>query len=559
MNYCKMFPIGIFRRPQPQAEIKKEDENEEIYSGEEPLTSSEWSELSSCETPQESDSDGFEVIKNKHKFAKNALEVEPHVNNEADDVTDTTNESDVAQDVVKDVKTDVGDKDTSDVTNDVADVSCKDADVTNLSDDITSETVPCDCIKLSKVEEKDNETQKSGDEKIKDLFDSKLKMDQNNCTAMIVWKKAARKGLQLSLTKLLILGVQLFVIIFSLTYTCAHEMPGQSGHEVHLRSCDQDLLQSHDSLKSCDQVLDLPASHTGKYSSLNEIGVPELSRQSVHVKDPKYVASVITDLIQAGDNKLQVVADFDFTLSCFIKNGEKCVSCHKALDDSPLLPDDYRNQAHALRDHYYPLEIDPHLTKEEKFPLMEEWWNKSHQLLIDYKLSRHDIEEIVQNSKLFLRQGCTDTFELLHKHGIPLMIFSAGLGDIIKEAIAHQATMYDNMKIVGNFMAFDNKGIITGFQGKNIHSLNKNESALSHADGYFQKLSHRDGLILLGDNLGDLHMADGAEHIKTKLTIGFLNDKIDERLESYKNSYDIVIVGDETLDIPNAILKAIFK
>ena len=64
-----------------------------------------------------------------------------------------------------------------------------------------------------------------------------------------------------------------------------------------------------------------------------------------------------------------------------------------------------------------------------------------------------------------------------------------------------------------------------GWKGEMIHVFNKNESAVHDSD-YFQKLSHCVNVLLMGDSLGDLHMADGAEHMESKLTIGFLNTRV---------------------------------
>ncbi len=35
--------------------------------------------------------------------------------------------------------------------------------------------------------------------------------------------------------------------------------------------------------------------------------------------------------------------------------------------------------------------------------------------------------------------------------------------------------------------------------------------------------------------------------------------QIEERLETYKNAFDIVLVGDETMDVTNAILDKVFQ
>ena len=64
-----------------------------------------------------------------------------------------------------------------------------------------------------------------------------------------------------------------------------------------------------------------------------------------------------------------------------------------------------------------------------------------------------------------------------------------------------------------------------GFCGTLIHVFNKNENAL-HKSDYFEKLMHRDSIILLGDSLGDLRMAHGAPECHNVLTFGFLNDKV---------------------------------
>ena len=65
------------------------------------------------------------------------------------------------------------------------------------------------------------------------------------------------------------------------------------------------------------------------------------------------------------------------------------------------------------------------------------------------------------NFFLFLnRDGCDWTFHQLNEHEIPLLIFSAGLGDVIEETVAQQSAMYDNMRIVSNYMDFNEQVMI---------------------------------------------------------------------------------------------------
>lgn len=56
---------------------------------------------------------------------------------------------------------------------------------------------------------------------------------------------------------------------------------------------------------------------------------------------------------------------------------------------------------------------------------------------------------------LDFREGFEQFFDRLHQHNVPVFIFSAGLGDVLEEII-HQAGVYHpNIKVVSNFMDFD--------------------------------------------------------------------------------------------------------
>ena len=64
-----------------------------------------------------------------------------------------------------------------------------------------------------------------------------------------------------------------------------------------------------------------------------------------------------------------------------------------------------------------------------------------------------------------------------------------------------------------------------GFTDEMIHMYNKNENAI-HSSAYFERLKGRNNVILMGDNVGDLHMADGVENPNVTLRIGFLNQPV---------------------------------
>lgn len=64
-----------------------------------------------------------------------------------------------------------------------------------------------------------------------------------------------------------------------------------------------------------------------------------------------------------------------------------------------------------------------------------------------------------------------------------------------------------------------------GFEGQLIHTFNKNEGALNNCQ-YFSQIDERRNVLLLGDSLGDLRMADGIDNLEICLKIGFLNSKV---------------------------------
>lgn len=53
------------------------------------------------------------------------------------------------------------------------------------------------------------------------------------------------------------------------------------------------------------------------------------------------------------------------------------------------------------------------------------------------------------------REGYEQFFDRLHQHNVPVFIFSAGLGDVLEEIIRQAGVYHTNVKVVSNFMDFD--------------------------------------------------------------------------------------------------------
>lgn len=54
-------------------------------------------------------------------------------------------------------------------------------------------------------------------------------------------------------------------------------------------------------------------------------------------------------------------------------------------------------------------------------------------------------------------------------------------------------------------------------------------------------------------------MADGVANVEHILKIGYINDRVEELLKKYMDSYDIVLVKDESLDGANSVLQKILS
>ncbi|KAM8947188.1 7-methylguanosine phosphate-specific 5'-nucleotidase [Pelodytes ibericus] len=281
-----------------------------------------------------------------------------------------------------------------------------------------------------------------------------------------------------------------------------------------------------------------------------------MNKATVRMRDPEKVQQLIMQLQKGGEKKLQVISDFDMTLSRFGCNGKRCPTCYNIIDNSKVISEDCRKKLKDLFNIYYPLEIDPNRTTEEKYPLMVEWWSKAHTLLCEQKIEKDKLAQLVKDSNPMLREGFEVFFDSLYHNEIPLFIFSAGIGDVLEEIIRQAGVFYPNIKVVSNYMDFDDNGLLTGFKGELIHTYNKNNSVLTDTE-YFQQIKDRSNILLLGDTLGDLTMADGVASLDNILRIGFLNDKVEELTDLFLASYDIVLIQDETLDVANGILKYI--
>jgi 5'-nucleotidase len=273
-----------------------------------------------------------------------------------------------------------------------------------------------------------------------------------------------------------------------------------------------------------------------------------MSFKNVVITNKEKLAALKKRIALGGAEKLHVVSDFDKTLtSCFV-NGTKIPSLISILRDEKYLTPDYPEKAQALYEKYHPLEIDPTVPMVEKQAAMHRWWSEHYALLVKSGLTRNDLAQVAQSKNISFRPGAVELLDFLHKQAIPLVILSAaGLGfETIQMYLGNHEAMHENIHIVSNVLKWDEGGKAIGVNEPIIHTFNKNYSTVKEL-GFFDAIKERKNIILLGDGEGDAAMVEGFDYDNI-IKIGFLNEGVSVDLEKFKNSYDVLVLNDSSMD-----------
>ena len=94
--------------------------------------------------------------------------------------------------------------------------------------------------------------------------------------------------------------------------------------------------------------------------------------------NPDQVKEKIQKLVKAGPDLLQVIVDFDYTLTRAHKDGRPVECSWGVLETYKGLPASYHTRVQAAKDKYLPIELDLTISKEEKVPLMIEWYKEAN-------------------------------------------------------------------------------------------------------------------------------------------------------------------------------------
>jgi 5'-nucleotidase len=245
-----------------------------------------------------------------------------------------------------------------------------------------------------------------------------------------------------------------------------------------------------------------------------------LAQSGVHMRNRDDVIRKVAAIAQDGPENLLFLSDFDMTLTRYWINGTRGFTSYQVVERSPLMSDHFQKEALKLTQKYHPIEVSANMSLEEKIGHMIEWWEANHKLMIESKVNRRLLKEMVANANVRFRDKCEELFSNLDSSNVPLLIFSAGLGDTLLEVFRQFSTLRPNMHVVSNRLIFDKEGIATGHTQPLVHSYNKGKSP--------EQLATVEEFIVE-----------------------------DDLLSLYKGIYDIVLTGDTDMTVVNSLVRAV--
>lgn len=244
--------------------------------------------------------------------------------------------------------------------------------------------------------------------------------------------------------------------------------------------------------------------------------------------------------VQLDPKNTIVIADFDGTFTKKEIKGGRGSALMDTLRDEKYLGKSGLKAGKDLFNHYYPIEIDPHVDEKEKMLLMQEWWEKSFAVIKQAKVTREMLLEVCRSPLLQWRDQLLDFLKLLHEREVPLIIFSAGgFGNLAIEYLLKRAgVLTDNIKIFSNEIIFDENGYSKETIQPIIHTANKTGQTLIK-NNLLDAIPERRQCLLIGDGIDDVKMVRGIDFDFT-YKVAFSS----ENLKHFQESFDLVLPVD---------------
>lgn len=246
-----------------------------------------------------------------------------------------------------------------------------------------------------------------------------------------------------------------------------------------------------------------------------------------------------------------VIMDYDKTMTTMESDDSWTVIQNPKIMNPKLYV-----ESMELVEKYYPLEMDYTLDAKLKSDYMYEWYTKELDLYYKYNLTYDKLISCVKSGGIILRNGLKEMLLKLRSNNIPVIILSAGIGNVIVEVLKLHNCLYDNIHIISNFFNFNNNDILPFDKTNIIHTCNKQLSTLPEI--LQMQIKPNSSILLFGDYIEDINMVPKKDLDKT-LSFGFLEKNVDKNLEKYKNAFDIVLTDNSSFRDVQNVLNNIIK
>ena len=243
--------------------------------------------------------------------------------------------------------------------------------------------------------------------------------------------------------------------------------------------------------------------------------------------------------INLSNSNFYVVMDFDKTMTTIDSDDSWTVIQNPNILDPKLSIESLK-----LADKYCPIEMDYSLDFNLKSNYMYDWYISVMELYYKYHLTYDKLLKCVKCGNVSLRKGLKKLLLNFNKNNIPVIILSAGIGNVIEQVLILNDCLYDNIHIISNFFSFNNN-VLLPFNNPIIHTCNKRLSSLP--SNFEKEISNKEYILLFGDFIEDINMVSKDDLYRT-LSFGFLEKNVEANLESYKDAFDIVLTGNASFD-----------
>mmetsp|Transcript_103195 Transcript_103195/g.291398 ORF Transcript_103195/g.291398 Transcript_103195/m.291398 type:complete len:288 (+) Transcript_103195:152-1015(+) len=263
--------------------------------------------------------------------------------------------------------------------------------------------------------------------------------------------------------------------------------------------------------------------------------------------------SLAASLQAGGPGRLLVVTDFDQTLTTFGgSDGASGLQCH----DMVLRLMDLDRRV-GLRERMAPLIEWNDMPEEERMQICggnremraakSRWFFEAFAAVCcDFDLLEQ-VDECLAQCNTQVRCGLAQTFEWLEACGVPLIVVSAGLIQLLKGVlVAGKAQLPSQTRIVANDLT-DPRVTVTS---------RSKSTALGAISDFDAIASGRDRVLLLGDKPADCAVVDGlpAECKVLKVCFKEPSELRRSEVDVLLEHFDVVLTGDADMSFVNNLL-----